>query len=163
MQQALNEQINAEMYSSYIYLAMSAYFEDQNMSGFANWMRRQSEEETVHAMKFYDYINDRHGRVTLTALEAPPAEWDSALAAFEAAYEHERYISDRINKLVDLALKESDHATNSFLKWFVDEQVEEEASVDLVVQDLRRVEGFPAGLFLLDRELSQRSGEAAAE
>ncbi len=163
MQKALNEQINAEMYSSYMYLAIAAYFEDINLPGFAHWMRLQADEETIHAMKFYDYVIERHGRVELTALQAPPKAWDSALAAFEASYEHEQYITGRINKLVDLALKESDHATNSFLKWFVDEQVEEEANVDAVVQDLRRVEGVPAGMFMLDRELGQRAPGAAED
>lgn len=163
MQKALNDQINAEMYSSYLYLAIAAYFEDANLPGFAHWMRLQADEETVHAMKFYDYIIERHGRVELAALDAPPKAWDSALAAFEASFEHEQYITGRINKLVDLALKESDHATNSFLKWFVDEQVEEEANVDAVVQDLRRVEGVPAGMFMLDRELGQRAPGVAED
>ena len=165
MEQALNDQVTAEMFSSYIYLAMAAYFEDQNFPGMAQWMRLQSDEETLHAMKFYDYIIERHGRVTLAAIDAPQSEWDSPLAAFENAFEHERYISGRINDLVTLAIEERDHATNSFLQWFVDEQVEEEANVDAVVQDLRRVADFPAGLFMLDRELGQRTAapEAGAE
>ncbi len=163
MEQALNEQINAEMFSSYIYLAMAAYFEDQNFPGMAQWMRMQADEETFHAMKFYDYIIERHGRVKLAALDAPPVDWDSPLAAFENAFEHEQYISGRINDLVTLAIEERDHATNSFLQWFVDEQVEEEASVDAVVQDLRRVADFPAGLFMLDRELGQRTAAPEGE
>lgn len=163
MQAALNDQVNAEMFSSYIYLSMAAYFEEKNLPGMATWMRMQSDEEMIHAMKFYDYIIERQGRVKLGAMEAPQAEWASPLAAFENAFEHEQYISGRINKLVDLALELSDHATNSFLKWFVDEQVEEEANVDGVVQDLRRVEGFPAGLFMLDRELAGRAAPSAAE
>lgn len=166
MQKALNDQINEEAYSSYLYLAMAAYFEDLNLRGFANWMRQQSNEETIHAMKFYDYILERRGRVELAGLKTPPKDWPSPLAAFEASLEHEQHITGCINKLVDLALKESDHATNSFLKWFVDEQVEEEASVDAVIEDLRRIENNPAGLFMLDRELAQRgsaSSEADAE
>ena len=163
MQQALNDQINAEMFSAYIYLAMVAYFEDQSFSGFASWMRMQSDEENIHAMKLYDYIIERQGTVTLQAIEAPPATWESPLAAFEAAFEHEQYISGRINDLVTLARAENDHATDSFLQWFVDEQVEEEASVDAVVQDIRRVADFPPGLFMMDRELGLRPPAAAAE
>lgn len=163
MQQAINDQINAEMFSSYIYLAMAAYFEDENFPGMAQWMRLQAEEENEHAMKFYDYVIERHGRVKLGAIGEPQEAWDSPLAAFENAFEHERYISGRINDLVTLAIEERDHATNSFLQWFVDEQVEEEASVDAVVQDLKRVADFPAGLFMLDRELGQRTAEAGSE
>ncbi|GAB4574285.1 MAG: ferritin [Anaerolineae bacterium] len=163
MEKALNDQVNAELYSSYIYLAMAAYLEDQNLPGMAQWMRLQSDEEMLHARKFYDYIIERRGRVKLAAIPEPPVAWDSPLAAFENAFEHECYISGRINDLVTLAVEERDHATNSFLQWFVDEQVEEEASVDAVVQDLKRVEGVPAGLFMLDRELGQRAPGAEGE
>ncbi len=163
MVKALNDQINAELHSAYIYLAMSAYFADANFPGFAHWMRLQAQEELGHAMKFYDYIIERRGRVQLTALEAPATSWETPLAAFEDALKHEQYISGRINKLASLALEEHDHATGSFLKWFVDEQVEEEASVDAVVQDLKRVQDYPAGLFMLDRELGQRTPAAAEE
>ena len=163
MQEALNAQLNAEAFSSYLYLSMAAYFEAENLLGFANWMRVQSEEETMHAMKFYDYINERNGRVLLRALEAPQTEWASPLAAFEDAFKHEQYITGRINDLTNLALKEGDHATWSFLQWFVDEQVEEESSVDAVIQDLKRVADFPAGLFMLDRELGQRGPEEEGE
>ncbi len=163
MQEALNAQLNAELFSSYIYLSMAAYFEAENLLGFANWMRVQSEEETMHAMKFYDYINERNGRVLLRALEAPQTEWATPLAAFEDALHHEQYITGRINDLTNLALKEGDHATWSFLQWFVDEQVEEESSVDAVIQDLKRVADFPAGLFMLDRELGQRGPEEEGE
>ncbi len=162
MQKALNDQVNAELFSFYLYLSMAAYFEAENLPGFATWMRMQADEEMIHAMKFFDYINERNGRVNLGAIEAPKTEWDSALAAFEEALEHEKYISGRINDLVALAIAENDHATNSFLQWFVDEQVEEEASVDAVVQDLRRVADFPPGIFMMDRELGTR-GPAAAE
>ena len=111
----------------------------------------------VHAMKFFDFVAERSGRVTLTSIEAPPTEWASPLAAFEAALAHERHISSLINKLVDLALAESDHAANNFLQWFVAEQVEEEATADGIVQQLRLVKDAPGGLFLLDRELGQRT------
>jgi ferritin len=157
MEEALNEQINAEFYSAYIYLAMAAYFEGQNLQGCAAWMRTQVQEESAHAMKFYDFVNERGGRVVLKAVQQPPKEWKSPLDAFEAAYEHEQYITDRINKLVDLAITEKDHATNSFLQWFVNEQVEEETSVDTVVQNLKMAEKAPGAMFMIDRELGQRT------
>ena len=157
MQKALNDQINAEMFSSYLYLAIAAYFEEISHPGFANWMRVQSQEEDVHAMKIYDYIIERRGRVKLAALEAPQTEWDSPLAAFEASLEHEQYITSRINDLVKLARAENDYATELFLQWFIDEQVEEESSVDAVVQDMRRVQDFPPGMFILERELGSRA------
>jgi len=163
MQDALNAQINAELYSSYLYLAMAAYFESQNLLGFANWMHKQSDEENGHGMKFYHYINCRRGRVLLTQLESPKTQWKSPLAVFEDSLKHEQKVTGLINKLMDLAIGESDHATISFLKWFVDEQVEEEANVDAVIQDLKRIGDAPQGLFILDRELAGRKGEAVAE
>jgi ferritin len=163
MQEALNAQINAELFSSYLYLSMAAYFYDQNFPGFANWMRIQEQEERIHAVKFYDYIVSRNGRVSLLALEGPQVEWSSPLAAFEDSYKHEQKVTGLIHKLVDLALGEGDHATHSFLKWFVDEQVEEEASVDAVVQDLRRAGDSAYVLFMLDRELGGRTGEENRE
>jgi ferritin len=163
MQAALNAQINAELYSSYLYLSMAAYFEAQNLMGFANWMNKQSGEETTHGMKFYNYIHSRRGRVTLTALEGPKTEWKSSLAVFEDSLKHEQKVTGLINKLMDLAIAESDHATISFLKWFVDEQVEEESNVDAVIQDLKRIGDAPQGLFILDRELAGRKTEAEAE
>jgi ferritin len=161
MQKALNDQLNAELSAYYTYLSMSAYFEDQNLRGFAAWMRHHSDEEMVHAMKIYDFINERRGRVNLLMIAQPKTEWDASLAAFEDALAHEKHVTQLINDLVDLSIKESDHATNSFLQWFVDEQVEEEAVVDAVIEDLKRVGDFGPGLFLLDRELS--SGAAATE
>lgn len=166
MQNALNNQINAELYSSYLYLSMAAYFEAQNLLGFANWMHIQSQEENMHAMKFYTFINERRGRVLLQPIEGPKTEWESPLAAFEESLQHEQKVTGLINKLVDLAIQESDHATHSFLKWFVDEQVEEESNVDKVIQDLKRVGDSPQGLFLLDRELAGRvaeTGEAGGD
>jgi ferritin len=156
VQDALNEQIKWELYSAYLYLSMAAYFESINLSGFANWMKVQAQEEAVHAIKFFDFVNGRGGRVILAAVEAPPSEWDSALATFEAVYEHERIVTGRINDLVDLAVAESDHATNQMLQWFVTEQVEEEASADEVVQKLKLVGKEGGGLFMLDEELGQR-------
>jgi ferritin len=156
MEQALNDQVNAELFSAYLYLAMEAYFQDANLGGFAKWMRAQTQEEVVHAMKIYDFINERGGRVTLQTIEKPQTKWKSPLEAFEAAYGHEQMITGRINDLVDLAIKEKDHAANSFLQWFVNEQVEEETSVDEVVQMLKRAEDAPGAMFMIDRELGQR-------
>ncbi len=156
MEDALNEQVNAELYSAYLYLSMESYFKAQNLNGFANWMRVQTQEEVTHAMKIYEFINERGGRVILKAIEGPQTEWDSALAVFNAAYEHEQKVTGLINNLVDLAIKEKDHATNSFLQWFVNEQVEEEASADAIVQQLKMMENAPGGMFMLDRELGQR-------
>jgi len=153
---AVNKQINAEIYSSYLYLSMSAYFESINLKGFANWMKAQAQEEMVHAIKFYDYINERSGRVLLTAIEAPPKQWDSPLDVFEFTYKHEQKVTGLINDLVNLAISEADHATTNFLQWFVAEQVEEEASADEVVQKLKLAGERGSGLFMLDRELGQR-------
>ncbi|MEW6440689.1 MAG: ferritin [bacterium] len=156
MEAALNEQIKWELYSSYLYLSMSAHFTSVNLAGFANWMRVQAQEELVHAIKFYDFVHERNGKVVLQQVEAPPAEWKSPLAAFEDAFKHEQLVSKRINDLVDMAVKEKDHATNIFLQWFVTEQVEEESSANEVVQNLKLVRADSSGLFMLDRELAQR-------
>lgn len=156
IEDALNEQVNAEMFSAHLYLSMSSYCESINLSGAANWLRVQYQEEMVHAFKLFDFIIERGGRATLKEIDAPQAEWDSPLAAFEAAYGHEQKITALINGLVDLALAESDHATNAFLQWFVTEQVEEEASADAIVQRLRLAGDQGAGMFMIDRELGAR-------
>ena len=156
MEKALNDQIQAEMYSAYLYLSMEAYFQSINLNGFAAWMRAQTQEEMVHAMKFYDFICERGGKVILQAIDAPPSEWDFPLAAFERAYEHEQMVTARINDLVDVAIAERDHATNNFLQWFVAEQVEEEDSTNAVVEQVKLVGEAQGGLFMLDRELGQR-------
>ena len=156
IQDALNKQINAELYSSYLYLSMSAYFESINLKGFASWMRVQTQEELVHAMKFYDYLIERGGKVVLSSIESPPTEWPSPLAVFEQAYQHEQKVTGLINELVDLAIAEKDHATNIILQWFVSEQVEEEASADEVVQKIKLMGDARGGIFMLDRELAQR-------
>ena len=156
IEKALNKQINAELYSAYLYLSMVAYFESVNLPGFANWMKVQTQEELMHAMKIYDFVNERGGRVVLKAIEAPPTEWDSPLDAFEATYKHEQKVTGLINNLVNLAIEEKDHATSSFLQWFVNEQVEEESSVDKVAQKLKMVEKSPGGVFMIDSELGQR-------
>ena len=157
MEKALNEQINAELYSAYLYLAMSAWFESQNLPGFAAWMRIQHREETGHGMKLFKFVTERRGRVALKAIEEPAKEWKSPLAAFEAAFEHEQYITGRIGDLVNLAVEEKDHAANAFLQWFVNEQVEEEASVDAIVQKLKMAEKSPGALLMLDHELGKRT------
>jgi ferritin len=163
MQDALNDQINAELYSSYLYLAMAAYFDDVGLGGFASWMKAQAQEEAFHAMKFFSYVSERGGRVELKAIQEPPKEWESSKAAFEASLEHERYVSKRINDLVNLAQEERDHATNNFLQWFVSEQVEEEDNVGQVVDKLKLMGEAPGGMFMLDRELGQRTFTPPAE
>lgn len=161
VEDALNEQLNAEMFSAYLYLAMTAYFESRSLDGFANWMRIQAREELMHALKFYDFINERDGRVTLKAVGAPTKEWKTPLSVFEAAYEHEGKITDLINQLMNLAIKESDHATQIFLQWFVTEQVEELANSKAVIEKLKLVENSPQGLFLIDHELAGRAAPPA--
>ena len=156
IQDALNKQLNAELYSSYLYLSMAAYFESVNLKGFANWMLAQTREELVHAMKFYDYTHERAGRVNLTSISAPSAQWDSPLAAFEQVYEHEQKVTGLINDLVTLAVSEADQATNNFLQWFVAEQVEEESSADEIVQKLRLLGEDRSELSMLDQKLGQR-------
>ncbi|MBT8764103.1 ferritin [Desulfohalobiaceae bacterium Ax17] len=157
MEKALNEQVNAELYSSYLYLSMSAYFQNLNLSGFASWMKAQAQEELFHAMKFYNYVYERGGKVVLQAIAAPPTEWESPLAAFEAALAHEQKVTGLINDLVNLAIEEKDHATNNFLQWFVSEQVEEEDSVGEVVNKIKLIGQASGGLFMLDRDLAQRT------
>jgi len=156
MEKALNEQVNAELYSAYLYLSMEAYFKSLNLNGFANWMRVQTQEEIAHAMKIYGFIDERGGRITLKAIDGPQTKWDSPLATFKDVYKHEQKVTSLINNLVNLAIDEKDHATNTFLQWFVNEQVEEEASADQVVQQLKMMEKAPGGMFMLDRELAQR-------
>jgi len=157
MQDAINEQINWELYSSYLYLSMSAYFESINLKGFSNWMRVQAMEELTHFKRFYDFLTARGGRVVLSEIKAPPREWGSPLEVFEDVLRHEVGVTERINRLIDLAGELRDHATVSFLRWFVDEQVEEEASAEGIIQGLRLNKDNPSGLFMIDRELSQRA------
>ncbi len=156
IENTINEQIEREMYSSNLYLAMSAYYHSINLPGFANWMRIQAQEEMFHAMKFFDYLIERGGMPKVNALAEPQSQWDSAFIAFEAAYKHEQYITENINKLMDIAVRESDHATQILLQWFVTEQVEEEANVLEILDRMKMVEDFKGGLFMLDNELKQR-------
>jgi ferritin len=163
IQDALNSQINAELYSSYLYLSMSAYFDSQNLAGMANWMRIQAQEELTHAMKFFDFVNERDGRVLLTQVESPKTEWTSPLDVFEDALAHERKVTGLINNLVDLSLGEKDHASNTFLQWFVTEQVEEEAAARTIVDKLKLIGDNPMPLYMLDGELGQRTAPAPTE
>jgi ferritin len=163
MQAALNDQLNAELYSSYLYLSMNAYFKSVNLDGFANWMYYQAQEELEHAMKFYDFVIQRGGKVQLLQIAAPPTEWDSPLAVFEATLEHEQKVTGLINNLVDVAHEERDHATNIFLQWFVSEQVEEEESVGGVLEQLKLMGDAKGGLFMIDRELAKRSPSGGSE
>jgi ferritin len=161
MTTALNNQVNAELYSSYLYLAMSAHFSDVNLEGFAHWMNMQAREELLHAMKFFDYINERGGRIMLQAIDAPPAAWDSPLAVFNQVLAHEQKVTGLINDLVNLAVAEKDHASNIFLQWFVTEQVEEEASVNSVLQKLKLMGDNSGGLFMIDQQLLARPAVSA--
>ncbi len=164
MEEALNAQINAEIFSTYLYLAMAAWFHSRKLEGFARWMEMQAREEWEHSMKFFHYVDERGGRVILSAIEAPPSEWESPLEAFKAAYEHEKYITGRIHDLVALAREEKDYATENFLQWFVTEQVEEESSVNAIVQQMKLVQGSKNGLYMIDRELGKRTlASATAE
>jgi ferritin len=156
IEKALNDQIMEEYASSHLYLSMAAYFKSINLDGFAHWMQQQSGEEMGHAMKFYGYIFEQQGKVTLGGIEKPQSEWASPLAAFEAAYHHEQKITGLINNLTNLAIGEKDHATNIFLHWFVTEQVEEEANAIEIIQKLKMVGDSKQGLLMLDHELGQR-------
>lgn len=156
MEKALNEQINEEMYSSYLYLSMATYMHDKNLDGLANWMRIQSQEEQLHSNKIFDFIIERGGRVILEEIHKPQSEWETPVSAFEDTLAHEKHITGKINDLVNLALKEGDHAVNSFLQWFVDEQVEEEATAETILQQMKMVGDHPMGLFMLDKDLGQR-------
>lgn len=159
IQTALNEQINMELGAYYTYLSMAAYFESEGLSGFSSWMYTHSEEEMTHAMKIYDYIHSRLGRVTLKAVAAPRTEWNSPLEAFEDAMHHEQAVTASINRMVTLTREENDHATDSFLQWFVDEQVEEEELVDDAIQKLKLIGDNGTGLYMLDKELGEGHAE----
>jgi len=156
MEAALNEQLNKEIYSAYLYMSMSAYSTHIGLKGFANWFMVQYQEEMMHAMKFYDYINDQGSQVKLMAIDAPPTEFTSPLDMFEKTLKHEQFVTKRINDLVDLAIKEKDHATNIFLQWFVTEQIEEEANDNDVIAKLKLVGKKGDALLMLDKELAAR-------
>jgi len=161
IQQAINDQIQKEFASAYLYLAMSAYFESLSLEGFAQWMRAQAQEEVVHGMKLFDHLHERGGRVRLGAVEQPQSDFDSPLAAFEMAAAHEAIVTKSIHTLFALAEGEHDYASQGILQWFSDEQVEEEATANTIVDRLRMIGDNPAALFIMDKELSGRSAVGA--
>ncbi|NQU05804.1 MAG: ferritin [Calditrichaeota bacterium] len=156
MEAALNAQLNAEIYSAYLYTSMAAWFDAKNLTGFANWMMIQTQEELSHAQKFYNYINERGGRVIMEAIAKPETEWKSTLDVFEFTLKHEEKVTSLINDLVEVSRDEKDNATYNFLQWFVSEQVEEESSVDTVIQKLKLIGDFGPGTFMIDQELANR-------
>ena len=159
VQQALNDQVQKELHSAYIYLSMAAYFEAENLAGAASWMRQQASEEQAHAMKIFDFIIDRGGRVALQAIDAPPADFASPLAVFQASYAHEQKVTKSIHDLYALAVKEGDYPTQVMLQWFIDEQVEEEKNASAIVAQLQMVGDSPAALFMIDRQLGARADD----
>ncbi|MFO7890499.1 MAG: ferritin [bacterium] len=157
MTDAINVQINKELYSEYLYLSMAAYFSSEGLSGFENFFLVQAEEERFHAMKFYHFVNERGGRVYFDKIDKPEAEFDSTIAVFEKAYDHEKYVTSLINKLMDIAIQENDHATKSFLNWYVDEQIEEEDSMESILNKLKMIKGKGNGLLMMDKDLGSRT------
>jgi ferritin len=159
MQDAINDQIQKELYSSYLYLSMSAYFADRNLSGFAHWMRVQESEEREHAMKLYDFILERGGKVNLKAIDAPKAEWTSTLEVAEEVAAHEAKVTASIYALYETALKEKDYPAQIMLQWFISEQVEEEKNAAEIVENLKLIEKGGTAVYVLDHQLGKRSGE----
>ena len=156
MQDALNEQVNVEFYSAYLYLSMSAYCNKIGLPGFSNWMRHQYEEETMHVTKMYDYILDQGGEVQLKTIETPPQEYGTPLEVFEQTLEHEQHVTGCIHKLMDLAVKGRDYASQTFLQRYVTEQVEEESNVNDIIAPLRMVGEDKGGLMMIDQQLALR-------
>jgi ferritin len=156
IQDAINQQIQHELYSAYLYLAMSAHFEAASLPGFAKWTRTQAEEEQTHAMKFFDFINDRGGRVVLKAIDQPPTEYGTPLEVFEEILKHEQKVTSLIHKIYEAALKENDYPTQVMLHWFIDEQVEEEKNAGLIVDQLKMLGASAAGLYNYDRHVGRR-------
>ena len=157
LQESFNNQINAELASAYLYLSMAAYFEDKNLPGFAHWMRMQNEEETSHAMRFFDYVHDRGGRATLKMIAEPPSDFRSPLDAMERTLEHERKVTALINRMYQLAIEESDYAAQVMLHDLINEQVEEEKVAEEIVDHLRIIEGDGTGLLQIDARLGERT------
>ena len=159
MQDAMNDQINKELYSSYLYLSMAAYFEDKNLPGFSHWMRAQEAEEREHAMKFYDFILERGGKVLLKAIDAPKTEWTSTMEVAEEVAAHEAKVTASIYALYELALKEKDYPAQVMLQWFISEQVEEEKNAAEIVANLKLIEERGTAVLMLDHRLGKRGGE----
>ena len=156
LENAINEQINFEFYSAYTYLAMSAYAEEIDFPGAANFFKIQAQEELDHARKMYDYLFQKGGKVVLEAIEKPKAEFDNLLNIFEDGLKHEQTVTKRIYNIANIALDEKEHATMSFLSWFVDEQVEEEENFTNLVKKIKRASGNEANLYMIDDELATR-------
>jgi ferritin len=156
VQDTINDQIKNELYSAYLYLSMSAYFEGANLPGCAHWMRVQSQEEVSHAMKFFEFVFDRGGRVMLQAIDQPPVDFKSPLDIFQQGLQHEQKVTAMINHIYELAVKENDYATQTFVQWFITEQVEEEKNATQIVDQLKAVGDQPAALFMLDGHLGKR-------
>lgn len=156
IQDAINKQMNLELYSAYIYLSMSAYFASLNLDGFAHWMRLQAQEELGHSLRLYDFLLERDATVKLAAVKAPPTEWKSPLQACQDALKHERVNTKQINDLMNLSVSANDHATRIFLQWFVTEQVEEESSASKLAERVKQVKDNTGALFILDAELANR-------
>ncbi len=156
MEQSLNEQMNRELYSAYLYLSMSSYCTNKGLKGFANWFMVQYHEEMFHAMKFYEYINLQGGRAVLKAISQPPSSFESPLDMFNKTLEHEQFITKSINELMELAISEKDHATQIILQWYVTEQVEEESNDNEIISQLKIIKDDPQGIMLLDKELAGR-------
>jgi ferritin len=163
MQDAINEQIKDELYSAYLYLSMAAYSEDANLPGLAHWMQLQAQEEVMHAIKFFNYVNERGGRVVLHAIDQPPVEFESPLDIFEKTLEHEQHVTALIHNLYGLAVKENDYASQMMLHWFIEEQVEEESTAGHILETLRMIGDNSNALLMLDRELGGRAAEQPAE
>lgn len=163
VEEAFNIQINAELYSAYLYLSMAAYFEAQNLPGFANWMRVQFQEEQFHAMKMFDFVNERGGRVILTKIDGPKVEWENVVDVYEEVLAHEQHVTSLINNIMDIAIDERDHATKSFLNWFIDEQVEEESNAEAIISELKLIDGKGNGILMMDREFRARVFNPVAE
>ncbi len=156
LEDAINAQINAEMYSAYLYLSMAQYFESVGLKGFANWMTVQFQEEQFHAFKFIDYINERGGRVILKPIEQPKTEWNSPLEVMEDTLKHEEKVTSLINNLINLSMDEKDHMTTNFLQWYIAEQVEEESNDKEIIDKIKLVGDRGNGMFMLDKELGAR-------
>lgn len=157
LQESFNNQINAELSSAYLYLSMAAYFEDKNLPGFSNWMRKQNEEETQHAMRFFDYVHDRGGRASLQAIAQPDADFGSPLDVMERTLTHERKVTALINRMYQLAIEESDYAAQVMIHELIAEQVEEEKTAEELVEHLRLIDGDGSGLLIMDARLAQRA------
>lgn len=156
IEKAFNQQLKEEFFSSYLYLSIATYFDSKGLQGFANWMKVQAEEEHFHAMKIFGYIQERGGRVILEQIDKPQSSWESTFEAFESTLAHEQYITGKINDLMNLAFEERDHASISFLQWFIDEQVEEESSVNDILDKLKLIGNDGNAIFMLDKELGAR-------